>query len=175
MDRGVARIVIIVVLAVVGGLVLANGFDDGDVTAAGSTPSPSTSGSASPTVSGSTSPTTPPAGLEPQPPEEVTFMALNATSVTGLAAEAELVLLDAGYVSAGEPDNAPTQGAQETSVLYRGGDGKAQNKANAKLISKDYFPGSPVALLSPDYDDVVPPEATVVVVTGQDFADEIAA
>jgi hypothetical protein len=172
-DRGVARIVIIVVLAVIGGLVLAYGFDDADVVAAGGSSSPTPSGTVSPTP-GQTSSSQPPAGPEPQPPEDVVVMALNATSVTGLAAEATLIMEDAGYTIGAIETNAPTSGAQATSVLYRGGDGKAQNKADAKALSKDLFPGSDVGILSPDYDDIVPPDVMVVVVTGQDFADEVA-
>jgi hypothetical protein len=173
-DRGVARIVIIVVLAVVGGLVLAYGFDDGDVVAAGGAPTTSPTDPVSPTQ-GQTTSSQPPAGPEPQPPEDVVVMALNATSVTGLAAEASDVMEGAGYDIGAEPADAPTQGAQATLVLFREGDGRAQNKADAKALSRELFPGSDLLPMQPDYDDVVPPEVMVVVVTGEDFADEVAA
>jgi hypothetical protein len=172
-DRGVARIIIILVLAVFGGLVLAYGFDDAEVVAAGGSPSP-TPGTVTPTP-GETSSSQAPAGPEPQDPADVVVMALNATTVTGLAAEASDMMEGAGYAIGADPADAPTQGAVTTSILYRAGDDKAQNKADAKVLSKDLFPGSQWGLLSPDYDDVVPADVMIVVVTGEDFATEVAA
>jgi len=172
-DRGTVRLLIVVALAVVGGLVLANGFDgDAATGVAGATPTSSVTPTDTPTDT--TSPTAPPPDRpEPQPPEDVTFMALNATNVTGAGATAQDEMEAEGYVAAEEAADSPVQGAATSSILYRGGEDEAQNRANAKRIANKIFPGSQVAELSQQYEDAVPPSATIVVVVGQDWADQI--
>ncbi len=174
-NQGTARIVIIVALVAVGAVVLANGFDgDGGVTAA----TPSGTGSPSPTGTLTPSETTPPSATEtpsPLQPSQVIFMALNGTDVTGLAAEAQQVLEDAGYTPAQEAGNAPTGGVQVTTVYYRGGANSAQNQSDAQYLADTFFEGAEVDRLGPAFDEsVVPSIATVVVVVGQDYADLVA-
>lgn len=175
MDRGTVRLVIVVALAVVGGLVLANGFDGDAATGiAGPSPSSSVSPTGTPTDGGTTSPTeAPPDKVQPQPPEDVMFQALNSTNVTGAGAEAQDRMVEEGYTVAEDAADSPVQGALTTLILYRGGDDEAQNKANAKQIAKKVFPGADWAELNQEYDDVVSPDATVIVVVGEDWADQL--
>jgi hypothetical protein len=174
-DRGTARLLIVVVLAVVGGLVLANGFDDDATSSAAATPTTTPSESVATSTPGST-PSDEPDPVQPQPPEEVLFMALNGTSVAGAGAAAQTEMEDAGYVAAEDADDAPVQGAEATSVLYRVGandEETAQNEANAQRVAKKVFKGALVRQLSNDYDDIVPADATIVVVVGIDDAESL--
>jgi hypothetical protein len=173
-NQGTARIVIIVALVAVGAVVLANGFDSGGgVTAA----TPSGSETPSPTGTLTPSETSTPSATEtpsPQQPSQVIFMALNGTDVTGLAAEAQQLLEDAGYTPAQEAGNTPTGGVQVTTVYYRGGANAAQNQSDAQYLADTFFEGAEVDKLGPAFDEVVPSIATVVVVVGQDYADLVA-
>lgn len=175
MDRGTVRLLIVVALAVVGGFVLANGFD-GDVAtgAIGSSPTPTTSPTGSPTDGGTTSPTEPPTDRpQPQPPEEIEFVALNSTNLTGAGAAAQEKMVSAGYVVAEDAADSPVQGALTTTILYRGGEDEAQNRVDAKQVVKDVFPGSQTAELNQEYDDIVPGSATIVVLVGEDWAEKL--
>jgi hypothetical protein len=174
-NQGTARIVIIVAMVVVGAAVLMNGFNNSGSPIASPSPSPSSSSSSTAPPSGSaTSPTaspTPP----PQKPKSVATMALNGTSVAGLAAAAESKLTDAGYQVGAPAANAPSTGVQKTVVYYRTGTDEEQNKSNATRIANKVFPGAKVEKLGSSYDSTVPSNVTVVVVAGQDFANQIAA
>lgn len=177
MDRGTARLLIVVVLAVVGGLVLANGFDGDASSTAAATPTTTPSESVAPSTPGST-PSQEPDAVQPQPPEEVRFMALNATSVAGAGAAAQAEMEGAGYVAAEDAADAPVQGAQKTQILYRVGETDeetAQNQANAERIARKVFKGAQVGELSNDYDDIVPAQATIAVVVGLDDAEALIA
>ena len=174
MNQGTGRIVIIVALVVVGVAVLANGFDGGGG-AVGATPS----ASETPSPTETTTPTetaTPTATPEPQT-TAVLFMALNGTSVTGLAAEVQDALVADGYIAAKEAANAPTSGVQVTTVYFRGGDGAAQNESDATYVAETYFPDidARVKELSDQFNEIVPNTATLAIVVGQDFADALAA
>jgi LytR cell envelope-related transcriptional attenuator len=81
--------------------------------------------------------------------------------------------VEEGYTVAAEATDSPVQGALTTLILYRGGEDEAQNKANAKQIAKKVFPGSEWAELNQDYDDEVSPDATVIVVVGEDWAPQL--
>jgi hypothetical protein len=172
-NQGTARIVIIVVMVVVGAAVLMNGFGSSD-TSATSSSSTSTSSSSTPPTSGSSSS---PASSPTPPPKKsgVSIMALNGTTVPGLAAAAEDRLTSAGYKAPVAAENAPSTGVQKTVVYYRTGADEAQNKSDATYISKKFFKGSKVEKLGSSFDTIVPPNVTVVVVAGQDFANVIAA
>lgn len=160
---------IVIALAIIGGLVLANGFGgDAGLSAA---PSPGSSVSVSPTSSSPAPPTLPPDTVEPQDPSEVGFIALNGTNETGLAAAADTKMVEDGYVSAGQPADAPQKGVAKTTVYYRQGktdEATAQNQANAEQIARKVFGGAQTAPLSNDFDDIVPASATIVVVLGED-------
>lgn len=175
MNLGTARILIIVGLALVGAAVLASGFDDEGGTVSGPSPSVTPSPGASPT--GGASPTSDPTPTETPTPQTqgVSVMVLNGTSVQGLAAEAQQILVGEGYVAPVDPDNAPNPGAKRTTVYFRPGENEAQNRSDATYASETLFPGSKVAKLGAVYDDIVPNSATIVVVVGQDFADSVTA
>jgi hypothetical protein len=175
-NQGTARIVIIVAMVVVGAAVLMNGFGNSgtSVVSSSSSSTSSSSSSTAPPSGSATSPTaspTPP----PQKPKLVAIMALNGTSVTGLAAAAESKLTDAGYQVGAPASNAPSTGVQKTVVYYRTGTDEAQNQSNATRIANKVFPGAKVEKLGSSYDSTVPSNVTVVVVAGQDFANQIAA
>ncbi len=176
MNLGTARIVIVAALVAVGAVVLSRGFEPDTVapTPSGS-PTPTGSPTAQPTDVVSPTPTgEPDEGPEPNT-TGVTFMTLNGTSVAGLAGAAQELLEDAGYVTATDADNSPTQGVSTTTVYYRTGDDEAQNKADAAYVANEFFEGAQVGRLSPLYKDVVPDSASIVVVVGEDFAASIAA
>ena len=80
---------------------------------------------------------------------------------------------DEGYVAAEDAADSPVQGAATTSILYRGGEDEAQNQANAKRIAKKVFPGSQVGRAVAGVRRRRPARATVVVVIGQDWADQL--
>jgi LytR cell envelope-related transcriptional attenuator len=170
-NLGTARIVVIVALVVAGAVVLANGFSDTGEAAA-PTGSVSPSGSVSPA---SPSPTQPAVETpSPQPPEEVTFMALNGTEVSGAASAAQDKLTRKGYVAVeGSPDDAPSKGVETTTIYYRGGQDAAQNKSDATEIADKYFQGADITKLDTSLEGIVPAEAMIVVVVGQDYADSL--
>jgi hypothetical protein len=173
-NQGTARIVIIVALVVVGAAVLANGFDTASTgTTVASSPTPSSGPSAEPTDSPSSSASESPA---PKPQKTgVAIMALNGTTVPGLGAAAQELLKADGYVAPVDAADAPNQNAAKTVVYYRTGTDEAQNQADARFIAKKYFGRAKVQPLASTYDELVPPSVTVVIVTGQDFADAVAA
>jgi len=170
-NLGTARIVVIVALVVAGAVVLANGFSDtGEAVAPAGSVSPS--GSASP--SASTSPTQPAEQTpSPQAPGDVSFMALNGTETSGAGAAAQEKLTNAGYVSAQDAADAPSKGVETTTIYYRGGQDVAQNKSDATQIATKYFKGADVKKLDTSLEGVVPTDAMIVVVVGQDYADTL--
>ncbi|HEY7401699.1 MAG TPA: LytR C-terminal domain-containing protein [Actinomycetota bacterium] len=172
MNVGTTRIVIVAALVVAGLVVLLSGFPSvGGVAAGGpgGTTSPSTS------VSPSTSPTpTPEPPPDPQPAKKINFFVLNGTNSTGLAGiQAERLAnqdltpaLNDQNVAAGD---APTKPAKKTIVYFRGGDGAAQNESDAQWVADTFYAGAAVRELSPEIEgDVVPAEANVVVLLGED-------
>jgi hypothetical protein len=172
-NLGTARIVVIVGLVVAGAVVLANGFPDDQGAAATPTGSPPT---ASPTTSpgATTSPTQAPTQTpSPQPPKDVTFMALNGTEVTGAGADAQTLLEKDGYVAAAAAADAPSKGVQTTTIYYRGGANADQNKSDATSIADQHFQGAEIKKLDTSLQNIVPPEANVVVVVGQDYAQSL--
>jgi LytR cell envelope-related transcriptional attenuator len=175
---GTARIFIIIALIAVGAAVLANGFgDDGAVAAPTTSSTPEPTDSASPTDT--TSPTDQPEptdSLEPQV-EGVPIMVLNATSVTGLAAQAQDMLVQEGYAAPEDPADAPINPAGPTVVYFRIGPDQAQNKANARYMVETYFPGGNTEKLDEDiFGDVVTnADIQLVVQVGTEYADSVAA
>jgi hypothetical protein len=105
----------------------------------------------------------------------VIIAVLNGTNVTGLATEAQVMLLDEGYKAATDPANAPQTGVEITTVYYRPGENAAQNRSDATYISETFFPGSKVDKLGSTFNDVVANSVTVVIVVGQDYAESVAA
>jgi len=171
MNLSTGRVVIIVALIVVGLAVLANGFVDDSATLATSSGSPAPTGGSSPTGSptGSAAPTPTPA---PQT-KGVLFMALNGTDVAGAGAAAQTMLTDDGYKAPQDAADAPVQGVKKTTIYYRDDDNAAQNKADATYVADTYFGGAQVKPLDAEVDSMVPPNVTVVVVVGEDWASKL--
>jgi LytR cell envelope-related transcriptional attenuator len=168
---GSARILVIVALVVAGVAILANGFGHG-VTTVGATGGSVASTSPSPGShpSGSTSPTAaaPPTA---QAPKDTKIAVFNGTGKLGLAAQAQTVLTNAGYVAGQLPANSPVQGgAAKTVVYYRGGPNAAQNKADATAVEATYFKGASVQVLGSDFSSLVANSIQVTIVLGQDYA-----
>ena len=168
MNTGTARIVIIVALVVVGGLLLANAFDDSGVAEAGgptgavTSPSPSTTSSPTGTQSTQTPPPTP----DPQPPKDVTVAVFNGTNTTGLAGIVMDRLTNAGYKAGQVPTDAPQKPVDKTAVYFQGGPDAAQNESNATELAAKYFKDAKVRELSADLGDLVDKGVQVVVVVG---------
>ena len=175
MNLSTGRVLIIVALVVAGLAILANGFADSESTVAAT---PSTSGGG-----GRVSPTESPEPSSPSATETptqtpapnktgVSFMALNGTDVAGAGAAAQTLLTDAGYDSVATAADAPSQGVAKTTVYYRP-EHSGQNQADATYVSTKYFKGSLVKKLNTEIQGVVPDDAAIVVVVGDDWATKI--
>jgi hypothetical protein len=166
--------VLVIVALIVGGLaILANGFTDAGSTAASTSPTPTTGGRSS--TSTTPPPTTAPPTPTPAPQTKgVLFMAMNGTNVTGAGAAAQTVLTDAGYTAATNAIDAPTGGINKTIVYYRDDQDAAQNQSNAHYVAKKFFTGAAVKPLDPTLAGV-PHSATIVVVVGDDYAQQLVA
>lgn len=169
MNPGIARLAIVIALVIGGVAVLANGFDDEGIAA---TPEPSTS--QSPT--GTPTPTqSPQASIVPNQ-KGVLVQVLNGTSTAGYAADFQEMLVDVGeYVPAGDAGDAPDKPIVDSIVYFRADDHRAQNEADAQLLSDEYLGGVPVQRLPADLagSGVVDDAADVVVVLGEDQAGEL--
>lgn len=169
MNTGTARIVIIVALLVVGGLVLANGFNTPSPVAAGSSPEPGTSLSPSPTGSSTeTDSPAPPVEETPQPlaPKDVRVAVFNGTSSIGLAGTVMDQLVADAYRVGQAPTDAPQKPVAKTVVYFVGGPDAAQNEADATALADSYFKGVKVKELSSDLGGLVAKDVQVVVVVG---------
>lgn len=165
MNPGVSRLAIVIALVIGGVALLANGFSDGKTVAApGDSPTPSSpSGTPSP-------PRSPQQSIVPNQ-EGVLVQVLNGTSTPGLAADFEAMLVDqGGYLEAGTPGDAPDKPVVDSVVYFRQDDNKAQNRADAQLLSETYLGGVPVKPLPAALKGVVSQSADVVVVLGEDQA-----
>ena len=174
MNLSTGRVLVIVALIVVGLAVLANGFSDSGTTAAPLSPTPSvsdgghSSSSSPPPTSSAPSPTPPPQT------KGVLFMAMNGTDVPGAGAAAQTKLTDAGYTAPKDAIDAPTSGIKKTIVYYRDDQDAAQNQANATYVSEKFFKKATVKPLDPNLTGV-PASATIVVVVGEDYAQQLVA
>jgi len=161
---GTARIVIVVALVAIGIVVLSNGFTEPD----SAVDVPASAGTTGPSGdTGSTSPSASPAPTAEEP-KAITFAVFNGTEVTGLAADAASFLKDAGYRESEEVADAPTTGVTKTTVYFRGGAAKAQNKANAAAIIQTLGVGN-TRELSRDVEGLVTDKTEIVVVLGADY------
>ncbi len=167
MNLGTGRIVVIVVLVVGGVAVLINGFSGSP--AAAPTGGSSTSTSTPPPTSAST--TSPPVATpSPQAPTDTTIAVFNGTTTTGLGAQGQQMLTNAGYVAPTDAQNAPTTGIKVTTIYYRGGAAAAQNKSDATFMAKKHFKGAKVALLGSDFASLIQKDVQLAVVLGEDYA-----
>jgi hypothetical protein len=165
-NPGIARLAIIIALVVGGVAVLANGFSDEGVAATpggSKTPSPTETSSPTPTPSSSIVPNQ----------EGVLIQVLNGTSRPGYAATFQETLVNTGgYLAAGDPGDAPNKPVVDSIVYYRADRDKAQNQADAQLLSDEYLGGVPVERLPADLAsaDAVDPATDVLVLLGEDQA-----
>jgi hypothetical protein len=165
-NPGIARLAIIIALIVGGVAVLANGFSGEGVAATSddsSTPSPT--GTPSPT-------STPQPSIVPQQ-DGVLIQVLNGTSRPGYAATFQDTLVTTGgYLAAGDPGDAPNKPVVDSIVYFRADRNRAQNRADAQLLSDEYLGGVPVERLPADLAnaDAVDPATDVLVLLGEDQA-----
>ncbi|HUF59517.1 MAG TPA: LytR C-terminal domain-containing protein [Actinomycetota bacterium] len=164
MNPGVARLAIVIALVIGGVALLTNGFADGESAAAppGVSPSPSPSESPSPARS-------PEPSLVPNQ-EGVLVQVLNGTSQAGYAGDFQILLEEEGYLRAGEPADAPDKPVLDSIVYFRRDDHRAQNRADAQLLSETYLGGVPVKPMPASLESAVAESADVVVVLGEDQA-----
>ena len=168
MNPGIARLAIVVALVIGGVAVLTNGFTDEDVVA-------QPDGSTTPSPSRSPSPSASPDAIVPNQ-EGVLVQVLNGTSRAGYAATFQQMLVDVGgYLEAGDPGDAPNKPIVDSIVYFRADEDKAQNQADAGLLSDTYLGGVAVERLPADLaeSDAVDPAADVVVVLGEDQAGDL--
>jgi hypothetical protein len=164
-NPGVARLAIVIALVIGGVALLANGFSDGESAAA-----PGESPSASPSPTETPSPSrTPQRSVVPNQ-EGVLVQVLNGTSKAGYAGDFQILLEEEGYLRAGEPADAPDKPVLDSIVYFRRDDNRAQNRADAELLSETYLGGVPVKPMPSTLEDVVSESADVVVVLGEDQA-----
>lgn len=164
MNPGVARLAIVIALVIGGVALLANGFADGESAAAPPGVSPSSSPSESPSPSRSPEPS-----LVPNQ-EGVLVQVLNGTSEAGRAGDFQILLEEEGYLRAGEPADAPDKPVLDSIVYFRRDDHRAQNRADAQLLSDTYLGGVPVKPMPASLESAVAESADVVVVLGEDQA-----
>jgi hypothetical protein len=169
-NLGTSRIVIIVALVAVGIAVLANGFASSGAVAQGPDGSTTPPRSSSPSQSGGQSPGNSPSPTPAPHTDAVKVAVFNGTDVTGLAAETQQALDDAGYVAAQEPTDAPSKGVKLTIVYFRGGPDAAQHQSDATHLAETYLGNAKVKRLSDTFAGLVPAATELVVVLGQDAA-----
>jgi hypothetical protein len=162
-NPGISRLVIVVALVIGGVALLANGFSDGETVAA-------PRGSSSPSPSESPSPSSSPSQSIVPNQDGVLVQVLNGTSKAGYAGDFQILLEQEGYLRAGEPADAPDKPVVDSVVYFRKDDNRAQNEADAQLLSKTYLGNVPVKPLPADLADLVSESADVVVVLGEDQA-----
>jgi LytR cell envelope-related transcriptional attenuator len=164
MNPGVSRLALVIALVIGGVALLANGFSDGETVAA---PRDSSSPSPSETPSPARSPQQ---SIVPNQ-QGVLVQVLNGTTKPGLAADFQATLVDqGGYLEAGTPGDAPDKPVVDSVVYFRQDNNKAQNRADAQLLSETYLGGIAVKPLPAALKDVVSASADVIVVLGEDQA-----
>jgi len=162
-NPGISRLAIVIALVLGGVALLANGFSDGETVAA-------PQGSSSPSPSESPSPSRSPSQSIVPNQDGVLVQVLNGTSKAGYAGDFQILLEQEGYLRAGEPADAPDKPVVDSVVYYRKDDNRAQNQADAQLLSETYLGNVSVKPLPADLADLVSESADVVVVLGEDQA-----
>jgi len=164
-NPGVSRLAIVIALVIGGVALLANGFSAGKTVAAPGDPQ-------SPTPSESSSPSRSPQPSIVPNKDGVLVQVLNGTSTAGYAGDFQILLEEEGYLRAGEPADAPDKPVLDSIVYFRQDAKKAQNRADAQLLSDTYLGGVPVKPLPKDgpLADIVSESADIVVVLGEDQA-----
>lgn len=163
MNPSLSRLAIVIALVIGGVALLANGFSDGETVAA-------PRGSSSPSPSESPSPSRSPSQSIVPNKDGVLVQVLNGTSKAGYAGDFQILLEQEGYLRAGEPTDAPDKPVVDSVVYFRKDDNKAQNEADAQLLSETYLGTVSVKPLPAALADLVSESADVVVVLGEDQA-----
>ena len=163
MNPGVSRLAIVIALVIGGVALLANGFSDDETVA-------SPRGSSSPSPSESPSPSRSPSQSIVPNKDGVLVQVLNGTSRPGYAGDFQILLEDEGYLRAGQPADAPDKPVVDSVVYFRKDDNRAQNQADAQLLSETYLSNVAVKPLPAALVDLVSESADVVVVLGEDQA-----
>ena len=149
MNPGVARLAIVIALVIGGVAVLANGFSDGETAAA-------PPGDRRRRLLRRVRPRHAPREQSIVPNQEgVLVQVLNGTSQAGYAGDFQILLEEEGYLRAGEPADAPDKPVLDSIVYFRRDDNKAQNRADAQLLSETYLGGVPVNPMPATLADVV--------------------
>jgi hypothetical protein len=130
-----------------------------------------TGASSTATESASPTATETPAPLKPKV-KGVPIQVLNGTDATGLAADVDILLTDAGYTQALAPGDLLTKPVPGTTVYFRPGDAADQNRTNAEHLARKYLEGVEAAVrpLNETLDANVDPKTELVVVIGEDYA-----
>jgi LytR cell envelope-related transcriptional attenuator len=162
-NPGISRLAIVIALVIGGVALLANGFSDGETVAA-------PRGSSSPSPSESPSPSRSPSQSIVPNQDGVLVQVLNGTSKAGYAGDFQILLEQEGYLRAGEPADAPDKPVVDSVVYFRKDDNRAQNQADAQLLSETYLGNVSVKPLPAALADLVSESADVVVVLGEDQA-----
>jgi hypothetical protein len=162
-NPGLSRLAIVIALVIGGVALLANGFSDGETVAA-------PRGSSSPSPSESPSPSRSPSRSIVPNKDGVLVQVLNGTSRAGYAGDFQILLEQEGYLRAGEPADAPDKPVVDSVVYFRKDNNKAQNEADAQLLSETYLGNVSVKALPAALADLVSESADVVVVLGEDQA-----
>jgi len=99
-------------------------------------------------------------------------MAMNGTDVPGAGAAAQTKLTDAGYTASADAIDAPTSGIKKTIVYYRDDQDAPQNQSNATYVADKFFKHAVVKPLDTSLAGV-PKSATILVVVGEDYAQQL--
>ncbi len=169
MNTSAMRALIVAALVVVGLVVVANGFSGRTPLSTGGQVIASPTQAAPSTHTKSPKPTS---TLSPDAPGKITYVVYNGTSATGLAATWDQKLSKGGLQPADQPQDSPVKPIKKTIVYYAGGAGAAQNQADARYVADTFFKGAKVAELAAAYKSVVPQDAKVAVVLGEDVASQ---
>ncbi len=175
MNLGIARVVIVVALALAGIGLLSSGFPS-TVTNAGPGGT-----STSPTP---TSPATTPSGTHTNAPvpdpntSGVTFAVLNGTSVNGLAGTFETLLKSKDDIIGKPAADSPIKPITTTRVYFRGGADAAQNRSDARYLAKEFVNGpgvkAKISKLGAEFASTLTgagdDKITLLIVLGQDYA-----
>ncbi len=169
MNTGTVRILVISALLVSGIGVLASGFT-GSSGGAVALPTGQGGPSGTPTPEPSTTKSPQPASTPSPQIAGVNVMVFNGTNVVGLGGQVQKDLEKDDYTFPANADDAPHKPMNASIVYFRGGDSSAQSESDARYLADTYLNGARVKELSPDFESLVDPTVTVVVVVGVDFA-----
>lgn len=156
------RAVLVLAAVVLGVFVLSKAFPSGGEAIPPTTPGQPSPTTPSPTAASPTGEETAGGGeatQEPHDPADIRTQILNGTDVSGLAADTQTLLEDAGYdvVTVGDAQNKPVE---RTIITYA-----RRFRADAEVLQTEFFADAELQQAAPDAD------ADVTVTLGVDFAE----